>query len=628
MPAGGSNGLVILVDARRIGVSRPGRALFEDLSLTVSSGERLGVVGLNGTGKSTLLRVLAGSATPETGLVSFARDLRTTLLDQGAILPDGTARSIVGDQWEAAAVMDRLGVSPYADRPVSELSGGQRKRVALARALNGEFDLLILDEPTNHLDVDAIEWLQERLLRMRAALVLVTHDRHLLDAVTTKVLELDRGTGYVHVPTSSVHGTTSASAGSGYAAYLEGRALREEQAERDERTRRNLARSELAWLRRGAPARTSKPKARQDAARALIGGSAKAAARTGELELSALGSARLGSKVIELAGVGHRFDEQWLFRGLDVIIEPGERLGIVGPNGAGKTTLLDVIAGQLSPVQGTVEVGSTVRLGYYDQLGVELDGTQRVRDAVAGPLRSANWEDDALLERFWFEDDARYAPVGLLSGGERRRLQLVMTLSAQPNVLLLDEPTNDLDLDTLRALEDFCEDWPGALVVVSHDRAFMERTVEHALAIEDGRAAMVRGGMSGWLAARRARRSSPVPSASAVPRSAPTPRSASATPSAMSGGADSIASPNSHTLPATDSVPTDKSRSAYTLGRLLRDADKEMQRAVKQRDQVMAKLVSTTDHVALAELGRELAAAESALGASEDRWLQLAEEVE
>ena len=383
------------------------------------------------------------------------------------------------------------------DETVATLSGGEAKRVALARALTevgppneaGDDVLLVLDEPTNHLDIDAIAWLEQRLAAHRGGLLLVTHDRHVLDRVTTRIVELDRGAAYVHE--------------GGYAGYLEARAEREAQAVRQESNRRNLARAELAWLRRGAPARTSKPKARIEAATAIVEGRPQAAARAGELDLG-FGARRLGDHVIDLAGVGHRFDDgPWLFRGVDLSVDPRERLGIVGPNGAGKSTLLEAIAGRLTPAEGTVVHGATVALGIYDQQATTLDPTMTVERAVAGPLRPPDWEDARFLERFWFDADAQRAPIGLLSGGERRRLQLVLTLRAKPNVLLLDEPTNDLDLDTLRVLEDVLEEWPGAVIVVSHDRAFLERVAADVLVIDEHhRGRRVPGGVGGWEARR------------------------------------------------------------------------------------------------------------------------------
>jgi ATP-binding cassette subfamily F protein uup len=574
-------GGVILVDLDQVGASRPGRPLFADLSLTVADGDRLGVIGLNGTGKSTLLRVVAGCDEPESGVVRRGRGARVGFLAQRPDLPSGPVRAAVGDGWEAAAVLDRLGMGAMADADVATLSGGQAKRVALARLLVDEPDLLVLDEPTNHLDIDAIAWLEDRLARHRGGLVLVTHDRHVLDRVTTRVLELDRGRGYVHE--------------GGYAGYLEGRALREEQEATAESVRRNLATRELAWLRRGAPARTRKPKARIAAATAVVEGRPAAAARPDGLQLH-FGTPRLGDKVVELAGVGHGYGPM-LFEDVDLALDPRERLGVIGRNGSGKSTLLDVIAGRLPPLRGTVERGPTVRIGYYDQAGATLDPAQRVRDAVAGPARKPSWEDAVLLERFWFDRDAQWAPIGLLSGGERRRLQLLLVLAARPNVLLLDEPTNDFDLDTLRVLEDFLEDWPGALVVVSHDRAFLERTVEDALLLDgEGRASRVPGGYAAWEEARRSQVAAAAPA-----RSATVPRE----------------------------KPKRTGRSPSTLHRLLKAAEREVADLTARRDALNVALVDAgTDHEALARLGTELAEVQGLLDEAELRWLELAEEAE
>ena len=578
---------VILVDLDRVGAARPGRPLFEDLSLTVSSGDRLGVVGINGTGKSTLLRVIAAAAEPETGRVRRGRGVRIGLLDQRPALPAGAVRSAVGEGWEAAAVLEHLGMGPLVDADVATLSGGQLKRVALARLLVEESDLLVLDEPTNHLDIDAIAWLEERLARHRGGLVLVTHDRHVLDRVTTRVLELDRGGAFMHE--------------GGYAGYLEGKSRREEQAATSETTRRNLARKELAWLRRGAPARTRKPRARIEAATAIVEGSAPAAARQGELDLH-VGTPRLGDKVVELKGVGHAYDGNApLFEGLDLALDNRERLGIVGANGTGKSTLLDIIAGRRSPTSGIVELGPTVRLGYYDQQGEELDPTMRARDAVAGPTRQAGVDESLLLERFWFDRDAQWAPIATLSGGERRRLQLLLVLAQRPNVLLLDEPTNDLDLDTLRVLEDFLEDWPGALVVVSHDRAFLERVVEDAVALDGrGHASRVAGGYAAWEAARRARPAMVEPADRVRTRP---PRAGRAVPEARGNRPPSV------------------------VTKMLRQAEREVADLENQQTKLMDELAAAgSDHEELARVGHALAEVQGRLAAAEERWLELAEE--
>ena len=513
---------MILIDAQGLRASRPNRPLFTDLSLTLSDGDRIGVVGLNGCGKSTLLSFLSGARDPEAGVVRRGRGTRVGALAQLPLLPVGRVRDVVCDgledrEWQGDAMLDRLGMASMSDASTDELSGGQRKRVALAALLAREWDALILDEPTNHLDLDAIAFLEEWLADFPGGLLLVTHDRHVLDRVTNKVLEIDCGHGYIHVPQNRT-------AGSGYAAYLAARSEREEQAVAAEQTRKNQARRELAWLRRGAPARSTKPKARVDAAKALIARGPEAAAREGDIGLS-LGSTRLGSRGVELHGV----DFSWPGDGSRLVLadvnhmfEPGDRVGVVGANGVGKSTLLDLIAGRLQPTRGTVAVGATVKIGYYDQLGRELDLQQRVRAAVAGDKSEPSIADGKLMRQFWFDDDTQMAPIGTLSGGERRRLQLLLTLVEQPNVLLLDEPTNDLDLDTLRALEEFLDDWPGIVVVVSHDRVFLDRTVNEVFAIDGhGRATVVPGGVAGWLAHHTAPVATPAPRSTPAPRGAP-----------------------------------------------------------------------------------------------------------
>jgi ATP-binding cassette subfamily F protein uup len=588
---------MILVDVAKATVRRPDRPLFEDLSVTVRSGDRLGVVGRNGTGKSTLLRILASVSEPEEGVVRRGRDVRVGYLDQEPVLPPGTVRDAVGRHWEAAAILEHLGMGPVADDDVSTLSGGQVKRVALARVLVSEVDLLVLDEPTNHLDVEAIAWLEARLAAFRGGLVLVTHDRHVLDRVTTRILELEGGGAYVH--------------DGGYTSYL---AARSERAERDastEAVRRNLAKAELAWLRRGAPARTRKPKARITAATAIVeGGPVATAAAAPDLAAAARGvtTPRLGDLVITLTGVGHRWGHgDFLFRHLDLDLEPGGRLGILGPNGSGKSTLLEILEGRLPPTEGTVRTAPTVRLGYYRQAGVELDPTQRVREAVAAPARQPSWDQARLMERFLFDNDIQMAPIDTLSGGERRRLQLLLVLTRMPNVLLLDEPTNDLDLDTLRALEDHLETWPGSLVVVSHDRALLERTVEDVLVLDGrGGATKALNGYADYVAGKAA-------SGKAASGKAVTPKKATSGPRAKPGGETAAPKP----------------RSASTLRRLIGVAERAMADAESRRDELAAALgaVDPSDHVALTSAAQSLAGAEAVLSAAEERWLELSEEL-
>ncbi len=606
---------MILVDAADVAVSRPGKPLFDGLSVTVSSGDRLAVVGINGCGKSTLLGVLAGTVEPEAGTVRRGRGARVVALAQTPDLPPGTVRQAVGGTWEAEAVADRLGMGELLDADVATLSGGQAKRVALARALSEvgeahESDLLILDEPTNHLDMDAIAWLEDRLAGFRGGLVLVTHDRHVLDRVTTRIVELDRGTGHVHE--------------GGYASYLEAKAARAERDATAETKRRNLARAELAWLRRGAPARTSKPRAHIASAKAVIEGRAPERDRPDDLPLADLVQMpRLGDTVVELHGVTDGYGDRVLFRNVDLLLGPGERLGVVGVNGAGKSTLLDVLSGRRQPRAGRVVRGSTVRIGTFDQRGVDLPLDTRVREAVAGPTRAPDWTDAALLERFWFGNDAQWAPIRLLSGGERRRLQLVLLLRQAPNVLLLDEPTNDLDLDTLRALEDMLETWPGALVVVSHDRAFLERTVTDVILLDGkGHAGRVPGGYAAYEAERRAARSGPRGRTASTagdvgPALARPPSARRAAP----GAGPAAQGPQGDGSPAP--------RSPSTLRQLMKRAESDMKALERRHAALEAELAGAgTDHAALARIGAEMAQVGADMAAAEDAWLALAEEAE
>jgi len=574
--------VAVLVDLEQVAVRRVDRVLFEGLSLTVTDGDRIGVVGVNGAGKSTLLRLVAGVDRPAEGVVRRGRGTRVGFLEQAPVLPPGTVRRAVGEGWEAEAALDRLGMAGEAGTDVAELSGGQAKRVALARVLAHPAELLVLDEPTNHLDLGAVAWLEERLAAFRGGLVLVTHDRHLLDRVTTRMLELDGGRAHVHE--------------GGYASALEARAEREELASRAEATRKNLARRELAWLRRGAQARSRKPQARIDAALRLLDGGREEPDRPGGLGLESA-APRLGDKVLDVEAVTFRYRPAGpdVLAGVSLVLDRRERLGVVGANGSGKSTLLELLAGRRTPTTGRVEAGPTVVVGVYDQQGVALDPDARVQEVVAGPHRTpGGLADVALLQRFRFTGELPFARVGSLSGGERRRLQLLVVLAGRPNVLLLDEPTNDLDLDTLRTLEDFLEEWPGALVVASHDRTFLERTTGRLVAVgSDGSVAGVPGGVDGW-GARQGAGTGPRPASPAGPARPRPVRPAAAVPAR----------------------------------RRLRETEKELVALTRAVDRLTVELHAAEDHAELARLGAEVADAQHRLEEAEERWLVLAEEAE
>ncbi|MEZ5372447.1 MAG: ABC-F family ATP-binding cassette domain-containing protein [Microthrixaceae bacterium] len=610
----------VLVDLVGVGASRPGRDLLDDVNLTIGRGDRVGIVGINGTGKSTLMGIISGRIEPERGTVRRGRDVVVAELTQRPDLGEGTVAEAMGGGWETQAVADRLGMGELLDTPVSQLSGGQQKRAALARALAVPSDLLLLDEPTNHLDLDAIAWLEERLARYQGGLMLITHDRHVLDAVTNSVVELERGDAYRHQ--------------GGYTGYLEGKALRESRAAQAEAVRRNLAKTELAWLRRGAPARTSKPKARIAAAEAIVKEPGTSGARTDALTLHGA-TPRLGDVVVELEGVGHRYapgegaghrtdgtplgDGGWLFRDVELRLDPRERLGIVGPNGAGKSTLMSILSGRLEPAEGVRKVGHTAVTALLDQTGARLNPEHRVWEAICGVDGQPDWRDKALMESFWFDTDAQWAPIGTLSGGEQRRLQLVLTLAKRPNVLFLDEPTNDLDLDTLRALEDFLDEWPGSLVVVSHDRAFLERTVADVIVMDgDGFAGRRPGGFGAWEAERRLRRRS----GHATSAVTTTPAGATPTPGATP-------PPGKRASRNADPAPAAKQPSPNTLRFRMKELERSMNATRTKRDKLTEELHAIgDDHQRLAEAGARLAEVEDDLATAEERWLELADELE
>jgi ATP-binding cassette subfamily F protein uup len=582
---------MILIDIHDVTLRHARGEVLDGVSLTVSSGDRLGVVGHNGAGKSTLLGIATGVITPDSGIVRKEGGVQVATLPQRPVFDDVTALEAVGDSWEAAAVLDRLGLGHRTGDRVQSMSGGEQRRVALARALVAPSDLLVLDEPTNHLDIDAIDWLEERLRSFKGGLLCVSHDRHLLDAITTRILEVDSGNLYLH--------------DGGYRAFLDGRDARMDASDKAEAVRKNLARREKEWLLRGAPARTSKAKARIRSAEALQESTVKRGIRDDGLSLHSA-TPRLGNTVIELDQVRVEIGDRVLVEDFTVELDPRERLGIVGPNGTGKSTLLDTMALRREPAAGSVKHGSTVQLSYFDQLGRSLDPSKNVIEMFTGGDRDADWRDKALLERFWFDAATQYSPVEQLSGGERRRLQLVLTLAEEPNVLLLDEPTNDLDLDTLRALEDFLEDFPGAVVVVSHDRAFLERVVDDVIVVDEStRVGRVPGGFEAWLEERRQNRR----------------RGHASTRSE---------SPSTSRAPSTakPKKPAAGGASKSTLRHRLKETEKLMRKAEKTVNELTESLEAASDHESMASIGTALGTAQDELAQLEEQWMETSLELE
>lgn len=532
------------------------KVLFDNISFHIAEQQRIGLIGVNGTGKSSLLKIIAGLDMADSGKVVHANHFRVEYLPQNPSFEENSSvldqvfygdspliqllreyeqavadlqnapddekkqarmfsvqtRMDAADAWEsntqAKMILTQLGLHDFSQQ-VSELSGGQRKRVAMARALIQPADLLILDEPTNHIDNETVEWLEEYLSRYKGALLLVTHDRYFLDRVTNRTFELDGGKLY------SYEGN--------YATFLEKKAEREENEAAAESKRQNLLRRELAWLRRGAKARTTKQKARVQRAEELRDRVIEGPAAKMEM---ALGASRLGKKVIEIEGISKAYGDRKLIQDFSYIVLPGDRVGIIGPNGSGKSTLLNMLAGRIQPDGGSIEVGTTVKIAYYTQGSVEMDEKLRVIEYVkeaAEVIQTSNGESitaSQMLERFLFAPHMQWTPISRLSGGERRRLYLLRTLMGEPNVLFLDEPTNDLDIQTLSILEDYLEQFPGAVITVSHDRYFLDRTVDHLFAFEgQGTIHHYNGNYSEYLEERREQRSSPQVAAESVEKS-------------------------------------------------------------------------------------------------------------
>ncbi len=588
-----------LVNLERVSKAYGIRPLLADVSLGVGGGERIGIVGRNGDGKTTLLQVLTGQEPPDAGRVSMARGIVIGYLHQGDTLDDthSVRDAVLGGRpdhvWAAEPrtreVVDELLAGVELDRAVIGLSGGERRRCALAELLLREHDLLVLDEPTNHLDVEAVSWLAAHLASLPSALVVVTHDRWFLDAVCERTWE--------------VHDGLVDTYDGGYAAYVLAKAERERQVAATEVRRRNLARKELAWLRRGPPARTSKPKFRIDAAEALIGDEPPPRDR---LELQRFATQRLGKDVIDVEDVDLARGDRTLLSHATWRLGPGDRVGLVGVNGAGKSSVLALLDGTLAPVAGRVKHGRTVSMQHLTQALDTLDPESRVLPAIESIRRvtrttTGDVTASSMLERFGFTGDKLTARIGDLSGGERRRFQLLRLLLAEPNVLLLDEPTNDLDIETLNVVEDFLDDWPGTLVVVSHDRYFLERVTDVVYGLlDDGRISLLPGGVDEYLERRRL--------------------------------ANELASPRTAAVPARHAGPerprsgsAEERAARKTLARVEKRLEQLAAREAELNDEVLAH---ASDHERLTDLSAQLSTLTAERDDLEAEWLEAAEALE
>ena len=604
-----------LVNLKSVDKGYASRTVLQDVTLGISAGDRIGIVGRNGDGKSTLLRLIAQLEEPDSGQVTQIGTLHMAIVGQGDVLdPAKTIRDeLVGGradhEWASDArfreVLDGLlgGVEmkrfPQGlDTVIGPLSGGERRRIALAQLLLDSPDLLLLDEPTNHLDVEGVEWLARHLSSRRGSIVVITHDRWFLDAVCTHTWEVADGTVHQYE--------------GGYAAYVLARAERDRQAGTREDKRQQLVKKELAWLRRGPPARTSKPKFRIDAANALI---ADVPEPRDGVELLRFASARLGNKVLDAVDVSVAYGDKVLLNHATWRLGPGDRFALVGVNGSGKTTLMNLLGGVAEPSTGEVQKGTTVKLAYLSQDTAEIPGHLRVLEsleAVRGRISTSDGQEltaGMLCDRFGFRGARSRTLVKDLSGGERRRLQLMRLLMEEPNVLLLDEPTNDLDIDTLTALEDLLDSWPGTLVVVSHDRYFVERVCDNVYGLSgDGGVRHLPGGIEQYIDERKAAGLSP---------------GSSTAKSGKGGGRGG--NPGGGGSPKTD-APRASNKEIQAARKEAQRLERAMAKVEMQEAEIHERMAAAaTDPTRLRELGEEMTSAAAERDALEAAWLEASE---
>lgn len=490
----------VILTAENIHVAFGDRVIIEDASFGLHVGDKLGIVGVNGSGKTTLLKVISGMLRPATGLITTRKDLKIAYLQQDPdVDPNCTVLDHVipldpkirKEDHHYKALLTRLGMDLY-DTPLGILSGGQRRKVDLAKELAHEPDLLLMDEPTNHLDLDSIEWLQEYLINTKSALIFVTHDRYFLDSICNRILNIEQGKLYFHE--------------GNYSEYLRGKLLREQDKLRKETRRQAQLSKELAWLARGAKARASKPKNHVDRVKELLSKSYLISHQ--ELDIS-FQTDRMGRTILELHNISKSYDGNVLFEDIDHNFQPLERIGMLGPNGCGKTTLLRLIVGEEKPDRGSIKVGINTRFAYYKQEEDSFDPSLSVYDYIAQYAESIRSADGTkirateMLNRFLFDAKMQQMKLSALSGGERKRLYLLKSLMFGANFIIMDEPTNDLDIRTLEILEDYLDAFKGCLLIVSHDRFFLDRTVDYLFIFEDGKLRKFAGNYSDYLLVKR-----------------------------------------------------------------------------------------------------------------------------
>lgn len=588
---------MILLSLDKISKSFPGKVLLDKVSLYINDSDKIGIIGINGTGKTTLLNIIAGQTAPDEGTITMSSGMRIACLEQNPVLDknlslldivlqktDPHARDALA--FEAKTILTKLGFFDF-DMNTSAMSEGEKKRVAIARALMSPCELLILDEPTNHLDSDMVQWLETYLQRYRGAIVMVTHDRYFLERVTNRIAEIDGGALYAY----EGH----------YSQFLERKAQREIDEQAAQRKNRSLYKRELEWMQRGARARSTKSKSRIERFEALQDGVTEASAT---LAMDSV-STRLGKKIIEIKNVSKSFGDRCLVKDFSHLLGRDERIGIIGPNGSGKSTLIKMIAGILSPDSGSVEHGATVNIGYLSQTGDIPRDDVRVIDyikEVAGEVVTGEGTLSAakMLERFLFPSNVQWTPVNRLSGGEKRRLYMLRVLMGAPNVLLLDEPTNDLDTDTLTVLEDYLEGFGGAVVTISHDRYFLDKIADTILVFRDGgEIRCYTGNFSDYLSRREPETSAPA-AAAVSGKSAPEP---SRTPP----------------RPARLKLSFSQQRELDTIDDVIADLEAQLRRAEEDMQS------SASDYEKLMTLTAEKERLEEALAEKMNRWVYLNE---